>query len=142
MKCKECGREMVKVAVTGEWFCSSCTRCPVCHRKATPINPTYGVMPCGLCQERLRGKPLPGGPGSWSDDKLFEYAATPAWKHLGLKPNEREKQEERFIKSKGWGYRDLQRARHLGGTFNNGELVKNLLDGKVPNAHQAAYHRE
>lgn len=141
MDCKACQKPMVKLMINGEYFCGQCTKCPRCGRRGTIIDANYGVMPCKFCR---RKEIKINRRRHWlSDQSLKEYAATPFWRHMGLKAKPEELAQEKYMKYRGWTYADLQSMRNEGKNahFNSSKIINQILEGKMPDAHPTPNYR-
>lgn len=136
---------MTKVGTINEYYCDTCTPCPRCHIKGARIHSIYGVSPCKKCSAKIaKQTAIPLSHHQFGTNRLREYAATPFWKHMGLKPKPEEVFQEKVMKAKGMTYADLAVARNAGrnARFHNHKLVNQALEGKLPDGPKTPHYRK
>lgn len=80
--------------------------------------------------------------GGFVKDTL-EYAATPLWKHLGVKPNAEEAKLDNYLKRRGLSYSDYQKERLSKSKykFDSTKLKKDLFAGKLKQKETPKYSK-
>lgn len=110
--------------------------CPKCEKEKANLDQQYGVMPCDKCRSKSKSfKTLQN-----IDAKLKEFAI-PFWKFAGMKPTEKEKKFEKYLKSKGMSYYDyrqkqLAEAREV---YDSSQIKQQILSGKLKSSQEVNY---
>lgn len=105
-------------------------KCTVCNKNNAVEHPIYGILACDECRERQRQERDKLGYHKGIQSKL-EYAATPFWRHMGLKAKPHEKAMEKEMKRRGLSYRDVQLINRSGGNFDSTSIKNKLEKGTL-----------
>lgn len=109
----------IDLAAAVDNYCSTCKKKK--EKYIGSILGTPAVLYRDSCNCALRLRSTKRGK---SDKQIFDELQTPFWKILGLKPTEKERRLESYLKSKGMTYGDFRRLRDYQEGASNQSAMK------------------